>query len=327
LFLAGELAPKSITLDDNAFKTATYFEEVHDPARETIKVAWPEALRDIVDRWRIFYAHYFLSVALEGLFVSVVRKGMEAGLGGFKLEALLGELDGKHVLEVLHTRLDFSLPSSFLESTPRDVGVATGFRVHGAGNDGGGALGLAGGLDGPLSEAALEDLLRDQDVLHSPAGVALGLLLAAVVIQRFNRWQDAPPGIWLRNNVYDASEDVTVPIVLHDVSLHYDNWWNTRWGDLGERLIRKFVVRQHETLAYDKSRSGGKILFHTEQGRIIGRHIPYDNIGVTNPRFPSAIQIITDLGWIRERDDGVLDLTGDGRACLTRELSHMEGER
>ncbi len=326
LFLASELTSQKIALDEGAFATTTYFSQAYGPDGTVIDIEWPAALGDIVRRWRLFHAHYYLSVALEGLFVSVVREGLDAGLGGFTLDDLISPLDSRHVAERLSEHLDCQLSGSCLDLSLTDVAHAVGIETHGTQPEWNESLDVLARLGHALSETGIEVLLRDRNILHTPQGIALSLLLSTVVTARFAGWRDQPQSEWLLNNVYDASEDITVPLVLQDLVTHYDNWLGVPFRELGKRLIQRFVVRQHETLAYDKSRSGGKILFHTERGRIIGRGIPYDAIGVTNPRFRSAIQVLLDLGWMQKQEDGILALTADGIECLERELAGMEAE-
>ncbi len=326
LFLASGLASQEIILDEVTFATTTYFNQAYGPDGTVIDIEWPAALDDIVRRWRLFHAHYYLSVALEGLFVSVVREGLDAGLGGFTLDDLISPLDSRHVAERLSEHLGCQLSGLFIDLSLADVAHAVGIATDGTHPEWNDSLDVLARLGHALSETGIESLLRDRNILHTPEGIALSLLLSAVVTARFAGWRDQPQSDWLLNNVYDASEDITVPLVLQDLVTHYDNWLGVPFRELGKRLIQRFVVRQHETLAYDKSRSGGKILFHTERGRIIGRGIPYDAIGVTNPRFRSAIQVLLDLGWMQKQEDGILALTADGIECLERELAAMEAE-
>ena len=324
LFLASEMAPRKIVLDGTVFANATYLGQAYSPGGGVVTIPWPDQLDDVVNRWRMFHAHHYLSVALEGLFVSVVRQGFCSGLGGFTLDDLLSPLESPHTTQALSRHLGCELPDSFLVLSPRDVAAAAGLSTPAAGTSWGSALDHHVTLEHAICEARIEALLRDRDILHTPEGTALCLLLAAIVTMRLGGWRELPQAEWLLNNVYDATEDITVPLVLRDLAAHYADWWQAPFGDLGKRVIQKFVVRQHETLAYDKSRSGGKVLFHTERGRVIGRDIPYDSIGVTNPRFGSAIQIIQDLGWVQRQADRVLTLTTDGHECLERQLAGME---
>ena len=86
--------------------------------------------------------------------------------------------------------------------------------------------------------------------------------------------------------------------------------------------MRRFVIRQHEVLAYDKNWDGSRAFFHTENELIRWRELNYDQIGVGNARFSRALQILRDLALV-ERRDGVktLLLTPDGNQLLKRELA------
>src|ERR1019366_4331857 len=57
----------------------------------------PACLQDIARRWRMFYFHYYMAVALEGLFSWLVTELTDAGLVGRTLEELVKRLDHKTV--------------------------------------------------------------------------------------------------------------------------------------------------------------------------------------------------------------------------------------
>lgn len=324
LFLSSKLAPKQIALDASVFSSATYFREVFGFDEQILELSWPKNLVDIASRWQIFHAHYFLSVALEGLFVSVVNQGLNAGLEGFTIDDLLEPVGSNQTAQKLSDQLGCELSENFLSLSPRDIAISLGISLSSNEDSWANALERDVTLNHVLSEVKLESLLRDPEIIHTPKGVALSLLLVAVVTMRFYNWRELFHAKWLKKAINDKTEDITVPLVYSDFKTNYTNWWETPFRDLGKRIIQKFVVRQHENLAYEKSRSGGKILFHTERGRIIGRNIPYEKIGVTNPRFQNAIQIIRDLGWLQKDETGVFSLTHDGQNCLTQELERME---
>ena len=46
----------------------------------------------------------------------------------------------------------------------------------------------------------------------------------------------------------------------------------------------------------------------------------FDKIGMGNPRLGSAIQILTDLGFMSKDDGETLTLTADGRKWLKAEM-------
>src|SRR5262249_48733175 len=71
LELCRQLGAAGRPLRDGEFAGAVYFGRVQN-AEEGIDIAIPPALTAIATRWRMFYLHYYMSVALEGLFVWLV---------------------------------------------------------------------------------------------------------------------------------------------------------------------------------------------------------------------------------------------------------------
>ena len=67
LYLCRQFSADDWQLTEGGFAGAVYYSEVaNDESR--LAVAVPPQLRDIATRWRMFYFHHFMSVALEGLF-------------------------------------------------------------------------------------------------------------------------------------------------------------------------------------------------------------------------------------------------------------------
>ncbi len=61
-----------IPLKQETFGEAVYFCQAHDDQQKVKPALWQKALEDIGRRWRMFYFHYYLSGALENLFVAVI---------------------------------------------------------------------------------------------------------------------------------------------------------------------------------------------------------------------------------------------------------------
>jgi hypothetical protein len=114
--------------------------------------------------------------------------------------------------------------------------------------------------------------------------------------------------------------------VLRELRQQFGNYLEATWREIALFVIRRFVVRQHEVLAYDKNWDGSRAFFHTEQDHIRWRQLNYDQIGVNNSRFFRALQILQDLGLIihDEVDLRLLKLTGDGKTQLKHELAEMD---
>jgi len=50
----------------------------------------------------------------------------------------------------------------------------------------------------------------------------------------------------------------------------------------------------------------------------------YDTVGVGNPRFRSALQVLKDLSLLEDSDDEITELTKDGQQILRELLLGIE---
>lgn len=324
LELVRQLADHDVELDVDAFNDAVYYGKVwREDDAPLLEIKWPDQLTDIANRWRMFHFHFYLSVALESLFVSVVSKARSAGLKGFRLEALVEALNSKSVTKHLESRLSAKMPANFLDSTPRELFKVAGVDIRAA--DSGGSAELNRKIDWahPFSESSLALVFHEID-RDTPEGIASALLLLIVTATRFVRWETTGHGSWLAQAVRDAYKDVTLPVVLRELRERFPDYWNTSWREIATFVMRRFVVRQHEVLAYDKNWDGSRAFFHTENDLIRWRQLNYDEIGVGNARFSRALQILRDLALV-ERADGEkkLVLTQDGSQWLKQELAAL----
>ena len=193
------------------------------------------------------------------------------------------------------------------------------------------ALGVVYGDIGTSPLYALREAFHRQHGIPVTSGNVLGVLslifwslLLIVTVTRFLRLETTGHGSWLAQSVRDAYKDVTVPVVLRELRERFPNYWNTSWREIATFMIRRFVVRQHEVLAYDKNWDGSRAFFHTENDLIRWRQLNYDEIGVGNARFSRALQILRDLALVQQaRGEKKLVLTQDGSQWLKQELAAL----
>ena len=285
LELVRQLALHDVELNADSFNDAVYFGKVErENDASLLEVTLPGSLEDIGNRWRMFHFHFYLSVALESLFVSVVSKARSTGLKGFRLEALVDTLNSKNVTKHFESRLSAKLPAKFLDSTPRELFKAAGVDVPAADADGVANLEQSLGWSHPFSESSLALAFHEID-RDTPEGIATALLLVVAGTTRFIRWETTGHGSWLAQAVGDTYKDVTVPVVLRELRERFPDYWNTSWREIALFVMRRFVIRQHEVLAYDKNWDGSRAFFHTENDLIRWRQLNYDQIGVGNALF------------------------------------------
>jgi hypothetical protein len=328
--LIDKIEPHGISFDHNVLGGAAYFgaAAAGEEGTEIVRLEVPPPLEDVANRWRMFYFHYYLAVALESLFVAVVGYAQRAGMAGTRVETIVDGLGSKGVARFFGRLLGVKFGGSFLEGTPNQLFQA------------GGGAPLRGDRQGwddfdrhfsyahAFSERNLADELRyGETPCASPEGVACALALVLMVVCRYGKWAEGPYGNWLGQQVYDPYRDITVPVVLRGLCESVGNFWDATWREIAMLVIGRFVVSQHEVLAYEKVWDGSRALFHSEQGAIRPRGLSYDSIVVENSRFNSAVQILTDLALVEheEGDRSRVKLTAEGKRFLRAELAGMEG--
>jgi hypothetical protein len=322
LELVRQLEAADVALNEAAFADAVYYNRIVFDDRD-VTIRWPPSLEDIARRWRMFYFHYYLSVALESLFVWVVGAAREADRAGVRVDDLVRLLDGPGVQAGLEECLGADLPRPFLALTPRETMAAFGVDVTAVSPQGSQAFDQLADASTKLAEWGLEEKVRDPAVLAGPAGPALAFVLLAVNLMRFARWRETEFGHWLSRAVDDPYADVAPPVVLGSLNRTFSDWWNEPWRELAPFIVRRYVVQLHETVALEKRWDSSRAVFHSDRGRLVWRGLSYDAIKVGNPRFGNAVRILKDLTLLTAPTDETEggELIAEGRAWLERELA------
>jgi hypothetical protein len=306
-------------LTEGEFAGAVYYGELaNDDSRLAVTI--PPQLRDIATRWRMFYFHHYMSVALEGLFSWLVSHVATRGLAGETVEAMVAQLKEPSLRKNMSEILGVKLPVAFGDLTPS------------------GLLALAGIPAGPLDEAAsrsldevirslsalaednLEELIRSNEHLYSSAGLALPMILLSVTLARYYRWEATNYGKWLASAANDPYLDLVPPLVSTGLARRFGSWWACTFADLTAFVLSRYVVQQHQSMSYEKTWTGERCLLQVDGPKIVSTG-GFDKIGMGNPRLHSAIQILADLGLIEVDEESVSRLTTEGESFLEQELA------
>jgi hypothetical protein len=316
LDLCHQLGTKDMPLDEESFAAAVYFGECAT-ANARLKVIVPKHLADIATRWRMFYFHHFMAVALEGLFSWLVSHLSPQGLVGSTIDSVVAQLAEPRLRKNLSDVLNVDLPTAFSDLTPSTLLATAGLADAALDSGLGNALDHAVRSQAPLAEDSLEDLIRSNKHLHSSTGLALPLVLIATTLGRYSRWAATNYGQWLASIAADSYLDLVPPLVSAGLARRFGEWWHCPWGTLTPFLLSRYVIHQHLAMSYEKTSTGDRCLLQMDGAKVFSTG-SYDAIGITNPRLNSAIQILTDLGLIAEDDHGLTHLTRDGRTFLQR---------
>jgi hypothetical protein len=323
LDLCRQLSADDRSVGEPVFGQSVYFGQCRFDDDEQIDISWPEPLRDIATRWRMFYFHQYMSVALEGLFAWVVTHASEKGVAGVSFGDMVGQLNLPVVRKNLSRLLERTISSSFGDSTPTDTIrlVDSAFTELDASSSR--RLDDAIPLSSQFSEGRLEQVIREGTYLHDPAGLAVPMVLLAVTLVRYTQWEDSNYGQWLATAARDPYLDLVPPVLTNGLNRRFGRWWACRWSDLTEYVLTRYVVQQHQSLSYEKTVAGDRCLLQLDGLRVMS-NAAYDTVGVGNPRFRSALQVLKDLSLLEDSDDEITELTKDGQQILRELLLGIE---
>jgi hypothetical protein len=320
LDLCRQLSPEIGILNEGVFACAVYFGEIMSDEGERIQIEWPKPLLDIATRWRMFYFHHYMSVALEGMFAWLVTQISEKGLAGASVKELSETLNSKGIERSLAELLSLVVPPKFGESTPSDL-LQT-------------VIGAFAELDIPasrrldqelrstslLSEDRLEEAIRSRTHLRSPTGLAVPMVLLVLTLARYAQWEGTNYGNWLATASRDPYLDLVPPALTAGLSRRFGRWWTCNWRELAAFVLSRYVVQQHQSMSYEKTAKGDRCLLQVDDGKITTRpNEAFEKIGMGNPRFRSAVRILTDLDLLAEAV-GTTTVTKDGQRLLKEEL-------
>lgn len=306
------------SLTSDTFRDICYFDALLGGEKKprVIAVAIDARLKDIAQRWRIYHAHSFLAVALQSFLVTCVRTFRErrGGLGedDFLLSLSAGAIRGQ-----FRDMTGVDLTENFFALTPRQTLPACGmFWSKQAPTT------LASPrIENPLCERALETLLIKSEANDS-AGIAFAALLLYQVLLRYPAMTAEPIQNWYRQQVYDPYADVSLTVVGDFVQGEFgSDWIDHPNGELLKRVIWRFVIRQHQTMSYERGFGGTAPLFQVDGSTVIGTSVDYTDPRSTHPRFNRALQILEDLGLIEDDSEVGYWITDDGKNWLRDELS------
>ncbi|MBI1370747.1 MAG: hypothetical protein GC162_19080 [Planctomycetes bacterium] len=319
LDLARRLTTNGWSFDAVTFADSVYFGEVSDED-ENHAVAISSPLTDISLRWRMFYFHYYMAVALEGIFSWLVTRLRGAGLAGESLDGLVSDLNGLGVRRDISLFAGVHLEEPFGLISPRRLFALLGTPLELIDYDTSATIDGSRRVSGPISEPILEGVIRNDDYQDPTSAFAASLLLLAITLARYKRWDATQYGQWLASAAADPYLDLVPPVVLHGMERRFQNWWDTPFVELGMFVLHRFVIQQHQAMSYEKVASGARCLLQIDGDRVLSTGT-YDKIGTGNARFPSALQVLIDLGLLSRDDSNDIVVTEDGDLFLSQEMA------
>lgn len=325
LELCRQLSAEEWCLDVQSFGMAMYYSEVVNDDSDRIGIHWPSSLADIADRWRMFYFHHYMSVALEGMFAWLVTHVSEKGITGATTEELSIRLNEGTVHRELGELLGCEFTGAFGNTTPSEFFNKLGLTAASLDESSSQLIDDTIRAEHKVAEHWLEAAIRKRRFLKLPTGLAVPIVLLVLTLARYRRWAGTHYGNWLASAANDPYLDLVPPVVSNGLERHFGEWWTCTWSELVDFVLSRYVVQQHQAMAYEKTAKGDRCLLQVDGQKIIA-DLPHEKIGIGNPRFNSAIQVLTDLALLVEDENEVTHLTEEGKSLLQSELRERGAE-
>src|SRR6185437_1664101 len=103
------------------------------------------------------------------------------------------------------------------------------------------------------------------------------------------RYQQRTPAAfknWYAQQVYNPSADIALPEISKYLIEEFGaNWLGRSNEAILHRSIWRFVIRQHQTMSYERGFGGSAPLFQVDGTTVIGTSTDYTDPRSTHPRF------------------------------------------
>ena len=321
--LCKQLSEDGWDLSEPHFSMAVYYGTiVSDDERFEIQI--PNCLTDISVRWRMFYFHHYMAVALEGMFTWLTTTLFELGVSGATTKELSELLNESTVQRQLAEFFKIEITSSFGESKPSEFFKKFGLEADTLDKAASESIDQIVSPENKLAEHWLEDSIRNRQFLDSSTGLAAPMILFVLTMGRYYQWAESDYGKWLASVANDPYLDLGPPGVLQGMEQHFGQWWSHSWANLTDFVLSRYVVQQHQALAFEKTDKGDRCLLQVDGAKVIAE-LPRGKIGIKNLRFSSAMQILKDLALLEADENKITRLTKEGQTRLDAELQNGGG--
>lgn len=314
----GQARSAGTYLSDRSLSDICYFSALvpDDDAGKAIPVKMPDVLVDIQERWRIFFTQSYLAVALQSMLVACVRV-IRGNSGGMRHEQLMNSLNAPGLSSRFNECTGLELQGDVFQMSARELLALSGSRERSNTIE-------LGSIKAPLSERQLEILLVEGEA-NEAAGIVFAALLFYQVALRHKQRVPAQYGNWYEQQIHNDYSDVALPGILRFLQAEFgENWLDRPNGEILGRIIWRFVIRQHQTMSYERGFGGGAPLFHVDGTTVVGTEVDFINPEARNPRLRSALQILSDLGLLNYDEENGYERTPEGETWL---LSGLEASR
>jgi hypothetical protein len=316
--LCHQLSAEGWALDEPRFGGAVYFGEVCNE-ESRLNVSIPAPLADIAMRWRMFYFHHFMAVALEALFAWLVSQLSNHGLAGQTVSSLVQQISEGAVAKQVSEVIGVQIAGNFGDLTPSQLFVLAGVSAQHLDVTASKIFDQKLKSLSSMAEDSLEFAIRGGEYHFGPTGLALPMILLTGTLSRFSQWENTDYGKWLANVANDPYLDLVPPLITTGLARRFGDWWNTPYSELTSFTLTRYIIQQHQSMSYEKTWSGERCLLQVDGNKVVSTG-GFDKIGLGNPRLRSSFQILADLGLMEHDEESGRKLTPEGENFLSVEL-------
>lgn len=285
------------SLDRQLIYGPCYYGVLWEASDRTVPYAPAKNLEHCTQVWRQFCLHEYLTVAVEGLFCSVLDL-ITATSNGVAIESISRELLGPGFGRFMESKFHSSALAPFgllgklgvPEDLSEDACLKSQRRFT---------------MNHPKSENVLSESEDDNF-----ANVARSVTLLAIL---YTKWRGMQSDVAYAMVAEKAGGEMCAPNVLPLL----DPWRDPAmsWPDALSRLIRRVLIDQHDRVMYGKGRLDSRWI-HLEGDRLVQdqSYVAY----FRSSRHRQAVNIFVDLGLLRWDDEQGLQVTASGKRILAR---------
>jgi len=305
-------ASAGVPFDENQFRCIVSSGECYRTDWEhTIKLAPHAAFKDILNRWWVFFLHYYFSIGLEGLLIVTLNLLAEAEMAGMTIDGLVSALDKGGLCRSLRNllgarKLRLGSPVQDLLQTMYGCIPSPGDRWPSV----------------PLKSACSEESLVSciyQELPQSMPATASGCMaLLAATLARSESLLSTSYGRWALNQVEDSQRDITGPLALLWLNKSGGSWRQMTLRQFLHQLLHRFVIEQHELMVPEK-KEGASWLRWDEAVAYFENAFEGPSPG--SSRLATAGTALFDLGLLTFNDQGVPRLVSPAKDIIAEVAS------
>jgi hypothetical protein len=130
-------------------------------------------------------------------------------------------------------------------------------------------------IDSLLAERQIDEALTSGEA-NEAAGVVGAAMLLYQTILRYKKRTALPFHNWHTAHVHNEHADVALSGIMRFLDSEYgDTWLDQPNAKILDQIVWRFVVRQHQTMSYERGFGGSAPLFHVDGSTVVATDTDY----------------------------------------------------